>query len=711
MRRILSLLLFVVGVDSCCPNNCMGHGKCLAPTCQCECHAGYIGGDCSLMTCPSGKAWVDQAIATDNAHNEAECSNMGLCDRITGLCSCLEGFAGLACQRNKCALDCNLHGQCQSMQYMATQKDRGLGAKTSADNFIYKYEDIWDYDMMYGCKCDDAYFGYDCSMRKCPLGDDPLTGQASSKGAVQYDEKQKITCKATSGTFTLTFRKKTSEPIPFNAEVDVMTEIFEAIPTVSGVTISYAGITTTACTSLGNEIFILFTQDFNDVPLVQVDGSKLVHKQVTQSPVLTAIEVKVGDKENEFCSNRGVCDPSGGICTCTAGFDTSDGAGRRGNSIYNRGDCGYAFEVTTSCPGEIACSGGTRGSCTGPPNFVCVCANGWQGADCSERVCISDVSWFDMPIATSHAHQEAECSNAGLCERSKGECVCAPGFVGTNCEKLICPGNNGDCNGVTNGVCVAMNVLATVKTDNGDATAFTYGDVPNDPPTWDFDKIQGCHCHAGFEGYDCSLFSCPTGDDPLTRSDNLETQVLRCQGTTGAFAIKFRQQITTSLDFSATEAQVKEALEALSSIGSVSVIFTTKKNVTDFGVVDEVTNALRVATPEELNAVDVACTADKSNQVLIQFLTELGDVPDATIILDGVEEVEVHTDGQGLSVLGTKENIVCNGRGLCDHSNGWCKCFEGFTSSDGQGREGERGDCGFIETLYAGSMSEQANTA
>ena len=39
------------------------------------------------------------------------------------------------------------------------------------------------------------------------------------------------------------------------------------------------GITATACTSLGNVITILFTQDFNDVPLVQLDASKLVHSR------------------------------------------------------------------------------------------------------------------------------------------------------------------------------------------------------------------------------------------------------------------------------------------------------------------------------------------------------------------------------------------------------------------------------------------------
>jgi hypothetical protein len=33
---------------------------------------------------------------------------------------------------------------------------------------------------------------------------------------------------------------------------------------------------------------------------------------------------------------------------------------------------------------------------------------------------------------------------------------------------------------------------------------------------WDADKIYGCVCDEGFEGHDCSLKSCPKGDDPLT---------------------------------------------------------------------------------------------------------------------------------------------------------------------------------------------------
>ncbi|KAJ1406716.1 hypothetical protein B484DRAFT_337461, partial [Ochromonadaceae sp. CCMP2298] len=38
----------------------------------------------------------------------------------------------------------------------------------------------------------------------------------------------------------------------------------------------------------------------------------------------------------------------------------------------------------------------------------------------------------------------------------------------------------------------------------------------NSPQTWDHARIFGCLCDTAFEGYDCSLLSCPVGDDPDT---------------------------------------------------------------------------------------------------------------------------------------------------------------------------------------------------
>merc|ERR1711865_633493 len=69
----------------------------------------------------------------------------------------------------------------------------------------YKY--TWDYNKVWGCQCDQDYTGYDCSLRLCPKGDDPITGNGNGPlDPIQVKEIQTISCLATSGTFRLRFR-------------------------------------------------------------------------------------------------------------------------------------------------------------------------------------------------------------------------------------------------------------------------------------------------------------------------------------------------------------------------------------------------------------------------------------------------------------------------------------------------------------------------
>ena len=109
--------------------------------------------------CPSGNAWVDHATANNTAHAAlTECSNMGVCDRATGLCDCRAGFTGEACQRLACQDDCNGRGRCMSM--------RDAAAVIDGDRLEFEgvYEG-WDADMIHGCLCDEGWEGYDCSLR------------------------------------------------------------------------------------------------------------------------------------------------------------------------------------------------------------------------------------------------------------------------------------------------------------------------------------------------------------------------------------------------------------------------------------------------------------------------------------------------------------------------------------------------------------------
>ena len=132
-----------------CPNICSGHGSCSNGVCTC--YEGYTSADCSLRSCPTGRAWADVASAADTAHAaDAECSNMGICNRKTGFCECHASFEGAACEKSACHGNCNGHGICMSLEDAAAEvDDRRLFTSTT-------YTTPWDADKLYGCVCDEG---------------------------------------------------------------------------------------------------------------------------------------------------------------------------------------------------------------------------------------------------------------------------------------------------------------------------------------------------------------------------------------------------------------------------------------------------------------------------------------------------------------------------------------------------------------------------
>jgi EGF-like domain len=188
--------------------------------------------DCSRAVCPAGIPVFDAstargstlgyttAIATAAAaaaapHAPVECSGNGVCNLTTSTCTCRAGFTGEACHRQACPGEvgsgitggiCSGHGVCLSLaelaEHPAAQPLRAVtgvpvtyGIERSSANIgnvaaaAALAAATWDAQTFHTCVCDSSwtvglqsgavqeaeFFGADCSLRRCPSGNNPET--------------------------------------------------------------------------------------------------------------------------------------------------------------------------------------------------------------------------------------------------------------------------------------------------------------------------------------------------------------------------------------------------------------------------------------------------------------------------------------------------------------------------------------------------------
>jgi hypothetical protein len=275
--------------------------------------------------------------------------------------------------------------------------------------------------------------------------------------------------------------------------------------------------------------------------------------------------------------------------------------------------------------------------------------------------------------------------------------------------------------------------------------------------TWDRRKIYGCVCDDkryaqniyGTMGHDCSLKTCPYGDNPKTAGVD-EAQRIVCTADGGYFTITFRQYTTDKIYHnaaastsyvqlatgtitygSATLTSVSADLQTSLAQGDSVQLYGTNGDTRNFTVSSVTSNTVvmtdiigmetKTSVPirknlksikyalEELPTirnVTVSLTTDGSTATTtacqsggtyidVTFTGDFGDLPQMTSSVTSLTK----TGGTATHVIstqtaGTKDEMECSNQGLCDRDKGVCKCFSQMTSSNGQGGAGRRGDCG-----------------
>merc|ERR1712019_25362 len=296
-------------------------------------------GDCSRRTCPRGISWSMSSLGfrqgkaptplkganTDlvcSHQQERECSDQGLCDRATGLCSCFPGYTGSACQRTACPDDCSGHGTCRSNRdfaydFAVSKTDQLMQTDLSTEafhqNYVATYDGAWDSDHLYGCRCDRGYRGANCALIECPSNDDPLDDKCSKEEdeyTVENFQVQKFAATGAKGWRDAYVDSTSPEqtPDPCNTAENIADQAkCEAVTGTNGEKCKFTAAKTK--------------------PFVQAARCEQVGVWTKHAP---------GDKNSHFyngkvyacfgamsgmdCSGRGICDYSTGQCACFPGY-------------------------------------------------------------------------------------------------------------------------------------------------------------------------------------------------------------------------------------------------------------------------------------------------------------------------------------------------------------------------------------------------------
>lgn len=199
---------------------CSNMGLCDSTSGECQCRTGFYGNACQYMrSSPTNIAEPKVSTSSSTVANKESYAQNFLRSRFVGD---KRDYTETNKKSNKKILPCSGHGVSLSLRQLALastrQRRRNIDIEDGLfdDDIIvsnqgvpngivqvdesHKHEisllndfkniiygddpnntDTWDSNRIYGCLCDPGYFGYDCSLKKCPSGDDRTTTEDRSE--------------------------------------------------------------------------------------------------------------------------------------------------------------------------------------------------------------------------------------------------------------------------------------------------------------------------------------------------------------------------------------------------------------------------------------------------------------------------------------------------------------------------------------------------
>ena len=335
---------------------------------------------------------------------------------MSGTCTCPPGYEGKACNFKKCINDCSGHGRCLDMQQYAKE----AAAFPLRNTLTFQYLDdgtaaTWDAKMNRGCLCDSGWsvgldsgetqlaewFGPDCSLRRCPSGDDPWTTVDETNCNKKYDN----------GASTAALIKvSVTSSVAASATETTVTHVAGARALVVGDTVTVAGHSGNAAHLAMNQEFTV--QSVTSATVVVLTGTGMT--AATYNPEQVSVSANDAASATETTITHGAGSKALNVGdTLTISGHTGNAANVAMNQVYT------VKTVTDTTHAVLTGTGMTVGSYSSGT----IIAKFFVGAK------------FSMSSYGNLCH--VDCSNRGLCDFETGKCACFSGWKGAACNSQL----------------------------------------------------------------------------------------------------------------------------------------------------------------------------------------------------------------------------------------------------------------------------------